>query len=257
VSGLTVVTWVWRGERAYDLSHAAALATTIRRHYPHPLRFVAISDEPRPVVDTIEVMQTPPAARELASLKTPEKANFPSSYRRLWLFSEEAARLFPGRVLLTDVDAVATGNWAPLLNVAGNPDFVGWKPRQKWGGEGRVAGGMWLLRTGTRTGVYEDFVVNPARAIEAARAAGFRGSDQAWLSYKLAATAPVWAAGSGVYSVRDFLERDANGRPVRHGTIQRTTLPSDARVVHFNGHVKPWHAEARRLHPWLSEHWPP
>lgn len=257
MSDVTIVTWVWRGERAYSLEHAATLAATIRRHTVAPFRFIAIADEPRPV-DGVEVLETPPGARELAAYKTPEGQRFPSSYRRLWLFSREAAELLgPGSILLTDVDAIATGDWAPLFEHLEGRDFVGWRPRQVWGrvGEARIAGGMWLLRSGALQHVFDNFVASPAAAIRAARAAGFRGSDQAYLSHQLARSAYVWPANAGVYSIRDLLPRNDRGRVI--GRRRWDAPPPDARVVHFNGpaQMKPWAPEILNDHPWVADHW--
>lgn len=231
------------------------LEASIRRHATFPYRFVAIVDhasakgEAGPNVD---VVVEPVSARPLTRHVSPEGGRFPSSYRRLWLFSEAARELGP-RILLTDVDAVAVGDLAPLLELP--DDFVGWRPRMVWGEKKRLAGGMWLLRTGTRPHVYEGF--NGAAAIKRARAAGFRGSDQAWISYCLADKATVWPAGAGVYSVRDWMERDKLGKPLARSEQPDVVraLPRDARIVHFNGPSKAWHAEFRAKHPWITDHW--
>ena len=103
------------------------------------------------------------------------------------------------RVLLVDIDFVVIRDMAHLLDRP--EDFVGWRPRALWGRPNRIGGGMYLLRTGSRTGVYQDF--KGATSIREARNAGFRGSDQAWISYKLGRPA-VWPANSGLYSIRDL-----------------------------------------------------
>jgi hypothetical protein len=258
MTDLTVVTFVWPGPRGCLLEHASILGAMVRRHAPGA-RVVAIADQPGPCPG-VEVIRTPPAALAMARLESPEGARFPSSYRRLWLFSLEAREVLGAdRILLTDVDAVVVRDLSPLVDEHVDP-FIGWRPRMVWGraGEARLAGGMWALDLDTHTDVWYEFARDPEKAIARARAAGFRGSDQAWLSFKLAKTAPVWPAGSGVYSIRDFLERDRHsGRPVRGGQLDANVLPADARVVHLNGprHFKPWSPEARARFPWVREHW--
>ena len=123
------------------------------------------------------------------------------------------------------------GDWSPLF--ARTEDFVGWRPLRTWGKTLRFGGGIYLLTPGTRTAVWSTFRGPPS--IAEARAAGFRGSDQAWLSYKLAAREPYYGREAGIYSIRDL----NNGR---------SPLPADARMVHFNGHVKPWTSPL----PWVK-----
>ncbi len=243
---ITIVTFAWQGTRNYGAPHVASLAAMLHRHLTCKYRFVAIVDNPNgDFGPNVDVMEMPPNIKTLSLLKTPEKGRFPSCYCRLWLFSSEA-RMLGERIILTDVDIVVTNDWAPLLNQTA--DFVGWLPGQAWGNtERRVAGGMWLLRTGSRTNVYDDFVRDPQAAIKEARQAGFRGSDQAWISYKLARDAPIWPKGSGIYSVRDFTRKD------RSATIH--SIPSDARVVHFNGIKQPWERASWKQHPWLADYW--
>jgi hypothetical protein len=76
--------------------------------------------------------------------------------------------------------------------------------------------------------------------VKRAKAAGFRGSDQAWLSYNLAGNVPIWPKDAGIYQAQD-MKRDGYQR-----------LPKDARIVHFNGNSKPW---AMHHIDWIREHW--
>lgn len=240
---VTIVTWVWDGGRDYAPEHARVLAASLARHMSVPYRLVVIADDPRGNWGACEVIETPPAARALGKLESPEGKRFPSSYRRLWMFSREAAELGP-RLLLTDLDIVVTGDWAPLLEHPA--DFVGWRPGQVWGNqETRVAGGMYLLTAGAVANVWDRFEGAPS--ILEARKAGFRGSDQAWISYCLAGTAPVWPKGCGIYSIRD-MTRDNRAK-------QTQSPPADARVVHFNGRGKPWHRTTLAQHPWVGKYW--
>src|SRR5690606_19229086 len=112
-----------------------------------------------------------------------------------------------------DIDCVILGDLSILIDR--DEDFVGWKPSSIWGQQVvRLAGGTWLLRTGTRTSVYDEFV-GPESIAEAFNA-GYGGSDQAWISYCLADEAASWETGLG--SMRD------NGNPA-----------PDAVIMHFNG----------------------
>lgn len=233
MADLAVVCWLWNdGSRDFRPQHAATVARMFRRHLPVEHRFVCITDDAKEIKG-VDVMPTPPAARELAKLRTPEGARFPSCYRRLWIFSDEA-RAIADRVLLVDIDVLLLRDVSPLVDRT--EDFVGWQPSASWGQVfERVGGGLYLLRTGTRTDVLERF--KGASSIAEARAAGYRGSDQAWLSYVLKGC-PVYGPEAGIYSIRDM----DNGRRLP---------PSDARLVQHNGTRKPWSSPV----PWVRRAW--
>jgi len=223
---------MWRGERVYLPEHVNALRRMLARHLHVPHRLVCITDETGDFDPGVVVMPTPAAAMRLAHMKTPEGSRMPSCYRRLWVFSDEA-RCLGERILLTDVDAVITGDITHL--VERTEPFVGWRPGQVWGNHERVAGGMYLLSTGAHPEVWDDF---GEAGIGAARRAGYRGSDQAWLSYKLGRRAALWSDEDGIYALSD----------IRDGM-----LPEDARIVQFAGNVKPW---SFGVPPWVLDHYP-
>jgi hypothetical protein len=235
VADLAVVCYQWNnGFREYLPRHVDVLANMVKRNLPIPHRFVCITDESGfgPLVETFTL---PAEAREAATLKSPEGDRFPSSFRRLWTFSE-AARAIADRILLLDIDCIVVRDLRPLLAI--DADFVGWEPNSAWGRQGRLGGGTWLLKTGTRTDVWTDF--GPRGAVEA-RAAGFRGSDQAWLSYKLAGRVPVWPKDAGIFQAQDL----------KMSSYRR--MPAGARIVHFNGDSKPWMLASRIR--WIRDAW--
>ena len=222
------------GDRPYCAAHVNALRQAVARHLPLPHRFLCVADSTDGFDPEVEVHLTPPEAREIGALRSPEGGRFPSCYRRLWNFSE-GAKVFGDRILCTDVDWVPTGDLSPLFDRS--EDFVGWRPLKCWGKNLRLGGGVYLLTPGTRTAVWSTF--RGASSIAEARGQGFRGSDQAWISYTLGRTAAVYGRDAGIYSIRDL----NNGR---------SPLPADARMVHFNGHQKMWHSPL----PWVAANWP-
>jgi hypothetical protein len=231
---LSVVTWLWQeGFRDYGPQHVNSLARMIRARLRLPHRFVCVADDPSGFDAGVEYFPTPATALAVGRLRNPEGPRFPSCYRRLWMFSE-TARALGELLLLLDIDLLATNELAPLIDQP--HDFVGWRPRMKWGNQARIGGGIYLLKAGTRTHVWNRF--KGAESILEARRAGYRGSDQAWLSYCLAATEASWNDRAGIYSIRDL----------RNG---RDPLPADARLVQFNGPQKPWNSPL----PWVKDHW--
>jgi hypothetical protein len=152
------------------------------------------------------------------------------------MFSDEA-RVLGERVLLIDIDLVVVADLTPIFDPP--QEFVGWRPFRDWGNQCRFGGGIYLHTPGSRAHVWNDF--NGSRSIAQARAAGFRGSDQAWISFKLSGQETYWGRESGIYSIRDF-------------RTEQEALPPDARLVQMNGPVKPWAPEAQRI-SWIRQHW--
>lgn len=223
--------------RSFKAADVNRLAELFKRHLPIPHRFVVISDISEGFSADVHRIATPPAAFEVANLRSPEGDRFPSCYRRLWAQSPEAAQVLSSRVLLGDIDMIPVRDLSPI--VQRDEPFVGWRPFRDWGRKLRIGGGLYLFTPGAHAKVWTDFVKNPQAAIAEARNAGFRGSDQAWLSYKLAGKVPVYGRDSGLYSIRDLGSDHA--------------LPSDARLVQMNGPEKPWSYRGRGA--WVAQHW--
>lgn len=233
---ISVVCWLWRGPlRTFLPAHVNTLARMVAHHLPQPHRFICVADHAEGFEPHVEVIPTPQEARDIGALQSPEGPRFPSCYRRLWGFSREAGAAFGERFLVVDIDLVVMGSLLPLLDRP--EEFVGWRPYRDWGKHLRFGGGIYLLKAGARVNVWEDF--KGLASVQEARKAGYRGSDQAWISYKLARPEKevYWDRGSGLYSIRDF-------KP-------GATPPHDARIVQFNGNDKPWQTNLQ----WARNKW--
>jgi len=216
---------MWQGERVYLPQHVNALQRQFARYLRIPHRFICITDETDGFSADVEVIKTPAAAAQLANVKTPEGGAMPSCYRRLWVFSKEAREALGERILLTDIDCVLRDDITDM--VTRDEPFVGWKPKLAWGNMNRVAGGWYLMTTGAFTDVWTDF---DGDGIAKARQSNYRGSDQAWISYKLQNRVALWDKDAGIHPASDF------------GSMRN--VPPSARVVHFCGNIKPWQANA-------------
>lgn len=257
----TILTYCWAGPRDYRPWQVNVLARLCRVHMPEH-RFVCVTDgfDNSQFDQSVEVVETPLHVVEIARRESPEGGRFPSSYRRLWTFSNDAAEILGELVMLIDVDCIPCGWMWPLFERQEN--FVGWRPRSEWGVPGRLAGGTWLHRPGTMAWMWDEFFADPAGAVMRARDAGCRGSDQAIMTHRLAAMAASWEEPHGIYQSQDYtaIRRPARRRAqrerhtitvaearARRRTRRRDyqwTVPADARLLHFNGPTKPWHSEA-------------
>lgn len=231
---LSIITWLWPPAPGYRSTFGPAavnaLARAVRRHYARPHRFICVTNFPAGIDGHIDVV---PCREDFAAVASPHGGSHPSCYRRLRGFHPDAARAFGPRFVSLDLDMVPVADLVPLWD---RPEpFVGLRdpfwPQQ-------MNGSMWLLEAGARAQVWRDF--NPASSPAIARAAGFKGSDQAWISYRLPGE-PTWGTEEGVLSYRKDIG-------------QAGVLPSGARIVSFHGKVDPWHPEAQRL-AWVREHW--
>ncbi len=223
--------------RHFKPEHVNRLQELFALHLPIPHRFVCITDDVEGFSDKVTVIKTPEAALAAGRIRSPEGNRFPSCYRRLWAQSDEAKSVLSERVLLGDIDMLPVNGLSPIVDRA--EPFVGWRPFRDWGKKQRIGGGLYLFTPGAHPKVWVDFIKNPHAAVAEARAAGFRGSDQAWLSHKLAGRVPVWGRDSGLYSIRDL------------GSTHE--FPADARLVQFNGPDKMW--SYRGPASWVAHHW--
>jgi hypothetical protein len=217
---------------AFTGAHVNALQRMVARHYAKPHRFICVTNDATGIDSSVEIV---PDRADFADVPNPHGGRMPSCYRRLRAFAPDAAENFGDRFVSLDLDVVATGDLVPLWDRL--EDFVGWHDPYY----PQFCGSMFLLRAGSRPEVWTNFdpIVSPLEA----KARGFMGSDQAWISRCLwRPDAPQWRAEDGVLSYRIDVER-RGGR-----------LTAGARIVFFHGKHDPWNADPQRL-PWVREHW--
>lgn len=219
------VCFLWNnGFRDYAPEHVNILAHALQYWDPEPHRFICVTRVQGDFSPAVEVLYTPPEAEKVGSIPAPQGKDFPSSYRRLWCFSEDATFL-GDRIMLLDIDAMIVGNISELWETEG--DFVGWRPISIWGREDRIGGGTWMHTPGTATWLWEKFHVEPQKLISETWAKGWAGSDQAIMSRFLHKKYPQWPQMCGIYGSQD-------------GVFQWDIPPADAKIVHFNGSEKAW-----------------
>jgi hypothetical protein len=233
---LSVVCFRWTPVVPYRSVFLPETVHTLRRmvarHYPHPHRFICVTDSRQGLARDIEVV---PLWKDLATVPNPMNQRRPSCYRRLKLFDPAMAAIVGPRVVWLDLDCVITGDLSPLWNR--DDEIV------LWGGTHQKTpynGSMVLMTVGCRSKVWTEFhpILSPRRT----RSAGLYGSDQAWLSYKLGPREARWTQADGVYSFRCDVELQG-------------VLPADARVVFFHGPLDPWRPDVQAAHPWIKEHY--
>jgi hypothetical protein len=206
----------------------------VARNLSRPHRFVCITDQDVPGVETVPL----------------DRTTFVDGLRsaKLMLFRRDAGKLIGERILYLDLDCVIVGDLGPLVDtdapikIWANPH---WRNDSAFGDEGTKRwapfnSSMMLLTAGVRPDIYETFDYAKSRKI-------WRGEDQDWVSYHIGADWPhYWTEADGVHN-STWLPNARTGGP--------TTLPAGARIVHFPGRRSPCMPEIGRLHPWIEAHY--
>lgn len=234
---LTVVTFKWKPKPGYRSKFSGynvdVLRRMVRRHYPAPHRFVCITDDPKgitePDVELFELWD------QHGLVRNPSGAKNPSCYRRLRLFAGNTGEWLGERFVCLDLDCVIVDDMRPVWD---RPEpFVIWKSTTR---SNPYNGSMFLLKAGARPQVWRQF--DPYLTPVETKAAGYYGSDQAWIGLCLGPNEATWTAADGVYSFRN---------EVRHAGAR---LPAGARIVFFHGKGDPWEPEAQRV-PWVAQNY--
>lgn len=208
------------------------LRQAVADFYPEPHRFICITDDAAGLDSRVEAVALPvadkvPRARGRGS---------PSCYVRLWAFSREAAAILGPRVVSIDLDVVILDDLRPLFNRPG--DFVAWSDPSN--SKFRYQGGFWIMQTGTRTHVWDDFP-GADEAYRRSTGAGLNGTDQGWMSYIMSDEAIV-DKRDGIWKMKDW---DRQRRGAEH----------PIRMVQMLGQHAPWGGTCKQRYPSLHEQW--
>lgn len=225
---LSIVTFKWQtpGYRAtFTADHVNTLASMVKRHCRLPHRIVCVTDDTSGLDRSIESV---PLWDDHASVPNPTGGGRPSCYRRLKLFDPGIGLVVGERFVMLDLDCVITSDVTPLWDRP--EDAVFWKsPTNEW----PYNGAMFMMTAGARPQVWQDF--DPVKSPLATHRAGYRGSDQAWISHKLGWNEAVWTANDGVCFYGSIPHARRNAKP--HG----------ARIVFTTAGNPPWELP----HTWI------
>lgn len=227
---LTIVGFLWRDPLCaakYEPEQANIWARMIDRNLKIPHRFVLMTDYPDadydPLIEPVKLWD------DWRDLRHPNWVDGgPHCYLRLKAFSEEVRPIFGDRFVVTDLDILVKDDLTPLFDrpedfvILHRPNFNPLRERNKY------QGGMWMMTTGARKRVWDDF-----RGLESiADAAEFMGTDQAWIRYKLGPNEAGWTVSDGILKFGD-VKSDQN-----HGGYEKYP-PKNTRLIFFLGGDQP------------------
>ena len=237
---LQIVLWKWQGaNRRFLPDHVNIVCNMLRRNLQGtPHRIVCVTDDPSGIVEC----ETAHLWTDFHDVPNGSGAHLPSCYRRLKLYDKET-QLSIGiekgdRVLSLDLDVLICEDIRGIVQTEGL--FVGWELRGSHHPK-VFNGSLQMFDAQTLQEIWSDF--DPKTSIRAAGHAGFKGSDQAWLSYKL-----VHRQGTVGLKWPDVASWPLQNR--LQGILRR-----DNRIIFFHGKLKPWDSEAVRATPWIERYW--
>lgn len=230
---MIVVFWKWhrRGYRSKFESHHVNIAKNmIKRNCTLPLEFVCITDDPAGLDKEIKPIK-------LWDNPAPDYGGEtrPNCTYRLKAFSDDMRELIGPRFIWFDLDMVVTGNIDNIIGV--KEDFA------MWGDTAYVHqynGSLCIMDAGKFSFVWGDF--KGTASLHEAQRAGFFGSDQAWISYKVGMNKRMFGTEDGVYSFNNHYKKQG----VR-------AMIEGCKLVFLHGSHDPWHWNVQAEYPWIKD----
>lgn len=253
---ITFVTFKWKPREGYrskfGVEHVNTLASMIERNYRRPHRFMCVTD------DTVGLdwgIDTMPLWTDHTNLRNPTWPDGPNCFPRLRALSREFGEAVGTRYVCLDLDLVITADITGMFDIP--QSFAMMKTHLP---HIPLCGSIVMSDPGAVSHVWDRFDANPAQAIGEMQRAGRRGSDQAWITHCMGPNVAGWGPAEGVYSYMQLVPKHNTSR--RRGYVAPNfpvgkvgKLPADARIVVFTGKPDPWDAEARKLSPWIDDHY--
>lgn len=220
---LVVLTWRW-GQK-YGPDYVRKLAASLKRHLTVPYRFLCVTDEKIPGIET-------------TCIKDPGLTKYPGCICRLRLFDDVWQRdigIEPGaRAVCIDLDLVVTGKLDGLFD---RPEPFVILQGANASNPNPYNGSVFMFRGGAHPELWNDFTLQALKSIPCYEFP----DDQGWFWHKLP-NAAGWKVGpeSGIYAFQ------------KPAWPKGDNLPKDARMVAFPG----WRDPSKFKHlTWIKEHW--
>lgn len=230
---ISIICWKWRCNSPHRDEFTAVDVNSfyemVKKNVTVPYKVICITDDAEGINPDIKILPIWKAPK--VKILDPKK---PNCFVRLRMFSEEAKELLGERIISIDLDCVITGNIDHLLTR--EEDFIGWRnpsgiPYQ---------GSLIAHKTGTRKFLWEEFNPKTSPALANTK---HKGSDQAWISYKLPNNEAVFTpAKDGVYSFKKHIRPNGGN------------LPSNACLVFFHGQPKAHSLGMERGYHWIKNY---
>lgn len=239
---LQIVLWKWDqpgAKNVYLPDHVDIMCSMLRRNLKGlPHRIVCVTDNDA----GIHECETAHLWRDFDDLPNASGKQLPSCYRRLKLYDRETQKdigIDKGdRIVGIDLDTLICGDVRKVFQTEGV--YVGWQLKN-YLDRYVFNGSLQIFTAGTLQVIWDEFdpLTSPKKALDN----GFRGSDQAWLSYKLIGEDGCIGLDWPVISSYPL-----------HNRIQGS-LKAETKIIFFHGSEKPWNPNAQFHTPWITRYW--
>lgn len=242
-----IVLWKWNPgvgvDRHYTARHVNHMAIALRNALPgmsdrKQVRIVCVTDDPT----GISQCETFPLWKDLDHLRNATNPSLPSCYRRLklydWETQSQMGMVKGERIISLDLDTLITGPLLDVIKTEGH--FVGWK-MPGWGHDEVYNGSFQMFTAGTLRHIWSEF--DPVKSPLEAKKAGWRGSDQSWLSMRL-----IGQPGSTCIPYPVLASYPLHCKKLGYFSPKH-------RLIFFHGKTKPWQPEAAKESKWILRYW--
>lgn len=240
---LHIVLWKWTQPHGtghdYTAEQVDIMCAMLRRNLQGiQHRIVCVTDDDA----GINECETFPLWKDFEDLPNATGNKLPSCYRRLKLYDRATQRdmgiSLGDRIMGIDLDTLITGDLREVVHTPGM--YVGWYLPNRLG-ELVFNGSLQMFTAGTLQEIWSEF--DPRESPKKALHAGFKGSDQAWLSMNLCPRKDVVGLTEPLVSSYPLQNRI-------QGKLKAAT-----KIIFFHGTQKPWNPDARFHTPWIDRYW--
>ena len=233
---ISIVCWKWaqptdapttKKHTRFTSAHVNALYEMLCKHVSIPFKLICVTDDPEGIQSEIQTIPLWDEWRHLGGCFT-----------RLVCFKKDFA-LFGKRFVSIDLDCIILQDITPILKRRG--DFIIWKPEDPMHRIATYCGSLWMMNAGARPQVYNEFdpiMIRPKR-----NGKYLGGTDQLHIS-RVLRDEKLFTARDGVYNF------------VPDVVMQVRPLPSNTRIVFFNGRYMPDDIHLANRYPWIKTAYP-
>jgi len=209
------------GYAIYETVHVYALKKQIEKHYPHPHRFIVLTDFDDMKCESIKL-----------------KHNWPGWWSKIEMFRPDFLSSNPDDVFFyMDLDTCLVGDISCYIDAEYQLCALG-EVHAPGLVEGRLGSGVVAWR-GNHSDIYNTFVNGPhGETPEIFMERFFVGGDQHFMNQMRPRFTRIQDIDSGCINFKYNLPDKKN-------------IPENAKIIYFHGELKPWQVE-HGLCPWLD-----
>ena len=220
----------------YGPEYVNRLYQAVQRHTTRSFKFWCFTENPQGLLP------------EIKTLALSCTVDLESWWNKIFLFSLDNGVPVGEQILYVDLDTLVVGNIDHLFDAEQAPDIVVLKDFYKGIAKsaGNIGSGIMSWRHGQYKHIWENFVKDPAAAIQSVLPHG----DQAWIESQISA----WYHWQDLFpnAVVSFKMHCQHGIPSDAKIICFHGKPSIPESVTFAGRDWKWNLTPQ---PWVLEHW--